>query len=73
MKGPWANKRHLTVRETPQLNGVAERMNMILLEKVRCMLSNVSISKSFWAEALAYACHLVNRLPLSAIGDKTPL
>ena len=37
------------------------------------MLSNVDISKSFWVEALAYACHLINRLPLSVIGGKTPL
>jgi len=45
---------------------------MTLLEKVRCMLSNTGISKSFWVEALAYACHLVNRLPSFAIGGKTP-
>ncbi|KAE8732640.1 hypothetical protein F3Y22_tig00001818pilonHSYRG00042 [Hibiscus syriacus] len=32
--------RHFTVRHTPQQNGVAERMNRTLLEKVRCMLSN---------------------------------
>ena len=37
------------------------------------MLSNTGISKSFWAEILAYTCHLVNRLPSSAIGGKTPL
>ena len=61
---------HFTVRETPQQNGVAERMNRTLLEKVRCMLSNTGISKSFWAEALAYAFHLINRLPSSAIGIK---
>ena len=48
-------------------------MNKTLLEKVCCMLSNAGISKSFWAEALAYACHLVNRLPSSAIGGKTLL
>jgi len=46
---------------------------MTLLEKVHYMLSNTGISKSFWAETLAYVCHLVNRLPLSAIGSKTPL
>ena len=48
-------------------------MNRTLLEKVQCMLSNVGLPKSFWAEALAYACYLVNRLPSSAIGGKTPL
>ena len=66
-------ERHFTVRETPQQNGVAERMNRTLLEKVRCMFSNAGLSKNFWAEALAYACYLVNRLPSSAIGGETPL
>jgi len=37
------------------------------------MLSNAGLSKNFWVEALAYACYLVNRLPSSAIGGKTPL
>ena len=31
--------RHFTVRKTPQQNGVSERMNKTLVEKVRCMLS----------------------------------
>ena len=48
-------------------------MNRTLLEKVRCMLSNAGLGKEFWAEALVYACHLVNRLPSTAIGGKTPL
>jgi len=62
--------RHFTVRETLQQNGVAERMNMTLLEKVQCMLFNARLLKNFWAEALAYACYLVNRLPSFAIGGK---
>ena len=37
------------------------------------MLSNAGLSKNFWAEVLAYACYLVNMLPSSAIGEKTPL
>ena len=65
--------RHFTVRDTPQQNGVAERMNRTLVEKVRCMLSNAELGRQFWAEALAYANHLVNRLPSTAIGGKTPL
>ena len=63
---------HFTVRETPQQNGVAERMNQTLVEKVRCMLSNVGLGRVYWAEAIDYACHLVNRLPSAAIGKKTP-
>ena len=39
--------RHRTVRHTPQHNGVAERMNRTLMEKVRCMLSNAQLPKSF--------------------------
>ncbi|KAG8484503.1 hypothetical protein CXB51_023752 [Gossypium anomalum] len=54
-------------------NGVAERMNRTILEKVRCMLSNAELGKKFWAEAVTYACHLINRLPSAAINEKTPI
>nr|GEV36617.1 retrovirus-related Pol polyprotein from transposon TNT 1-94 [Tanacetum cinerariifolium] len=64
--------RHFTVRHTPQQNRVAERMNQTLLEKVWCMLSNAGLGKEFWAEAVTYACHLINRLPSTAIDGKTP-
>ncbi|KAH9768967.1 Integrase catalytic domain-containing protein [Citrus sinensis] len=66
-------KRHFTVRHTPQQNGVAERMNRTLLEKVRCMLSNAGLNKKFWAEDMSYASHLINWLPSAAIGAKTPM
>ena len=39
--------RHFTVPGTPQQNGVAERLNRTLLEKVRCMLAQSGLSKSF--------------------------
>ena len=65
--------RHFTIRKTPQQNGVAERMNRTLLEKVRCMLSNAGLGKQYWAEAVTYACHLVNRLPSSTLEGKTPM
>ncbi|KAK9224543.1 hypothetical protein WN943_009577 [Citrus x changshan-huyou] len=52
-------------------NGVAKRMNRTFLEKVRCMLSNAGLDKKFWAEAVSYASHLINRLPSAAIGGKT--
>ncbi|KAL6133479.1 hypothetical protein ACLB2K_065714 [Fragaria x ananassa] len=43
--------RHHTIRNTPQQNGVAERMNQTLLERARCMLSNAGLERRFWAEA----------------------
>ncbi|KAG8489524.1 hypothetical protein CXB51_017540 [Gossypium anomalum] len=64
--------RHLTVRHTPQQNGVAERMNKTIMEKVRCMLSNVNLPKSFWAEVASIACFLINRSPSVTIEKKTP-
>ncbi|XP_070002795.1 uncharacterized mitochondrial protein AtMg00710-like [Nicotiana sylvestris] len=51
---------------------MAEHMNRTLLEKVWCMLSNAGLGKEFWAEAITYACHLINRLPSAAIDGKTP-
>ena len=45
-------------------------MNRTLLEKVRCMLSNAGLGKQFWAEAVMYASHLINRLPSAALNGK---
>ncbi|KAG8492522.1 hypothetical protein CXB51_009769 [Gossypium anomalum] len=64
--------RRLTVRHTPQQNSIAERMNRTIMEKVRCMLSNANLPKSFWAEAASTACFLINRSPSVAIEKKTP-
>ncbi|KAG8501427.1 hypothetical protein CXB51_003754 [Gossypium anomalum] len=64
--------RHLTIRHTLQQNGVAERMNRTIMEKVQCMLSNANLPKSFWAEAASTACFLINRSPSVAIEKKTP-
>ncbi|KAG8478499.1 hypothetical protein CXB51_028393 [Gossypium anomalum] len=64
--------RQLTVRHTPQQNGVAERMNRTIMEKVRCMLSNANLPKSFWAEAASTARFLINRSPSIAIEKNTP-
>ncbi|KAJ9548963.1 hypothetical protein OSB04_021506 [Centaurea solstitialis] len=64
--------RHHTVVHTPQQNGVAERMNRTIMEKVRCMLSNSGLAKSFWAEAASTACYIINRSPSYALDKKTP-
>jgi hypothetical protein len=65
--------RHLTVPGTPQQNGLVERMNRTLLDKVRCMLHESGLTKRFWAEALNTAAYLINRSPSSAIGMMAPM
>ncbi|KAL1208699.1 Retrovirus-related Pol polyprotein from transposon TNT 1-94 [Cardamine amara subsp. amara] len=64
--------RHHTVRNTPQQNGVAERMNQTLLERARCMLSNAGLERRFWAEAVSTTCYLINRGPHTSIKCKIP-
>ena len=64
--------RHKTVRNTPQQNGVAERMNRTLLEKIRCLLFSSELPRAFWGEALNTATHLINLSPNSSVQFKTP-
>lgn len=44
--------RHRTVSYSPQQNGVAERINRILLDKVRCKMLSYSMPKSCLDEAI---------------------
>lgn len=64
--------RHRTVTYTPQQNGIAERMNRTLLNKVRCMLLSFGLPKLFWGEAVKTAAYLVNRTPTSALNYDIP-
>ena len=50
---------------TPEQNGAAERLNRTLITMVRCMLQHAELPDGFWAEAVIYANHLRNILPLS--------
>ena len=61
-----------TTPYTPQKNGVAERLNVTLMENARSMLSGVGLGQELWAEAMETACYLVNRSPSLALEDKTP-
>uniref|UniRef100_H3H8A1 Integrase catalytic domain-containing protein n=1 Tax=Phytophthora ramorum TaxID=164328 RepID=H3H8A1_PHYRM len=58
---------------TPQLNGVAERMNRTLVECARCMLEHAGLPKTYWGEAVVTATFLRNRCPTRAVShDKSP-
>nr|GEW22973.1 retrotransposon protein, putative, Ty1-copia subclass [Tanacetum cinerariifolium] len=65
--------RHLIVTGTSQQNGLAERMNKTLMDKVRCLLIQFGSPKTFWAEATCMAAYLINRSQSRAIKKKTPM
>ncbi|KAG8486777.1 hypothetical protein CXB51_020123 [Gossypium anomalum] len=64
--------RHLTVRHTPQQNGVAERIEQNNHGEGSMYVVNANLPKSFWVEAASTACFLINRSPSVAIEKKTP-
>lgn len=64
--------RHKTVAGTPQQNGLAERINRTIIERVRCMLVSARLKKVFPAEAIVIATYLINRCPSTTLGMKTP-
>nr|GEY27635.1 zinc finger, CCHC-type [Tanacetum cinerariifolium] len=63
--------RHLIVVGTPQQNRLAERMNKTLMDKVRCLLIQSGLPKTFLAKATCTAAYLINRSPSIAIEKKT--
>ncbi|KAL2237106.1 UNVERIFIED_CONTAM: Retrovirus-related Pol polyprotein from transposon TNT 1-94 [Sesamum indicum] len=65
-------RRHKTNPYTPQQNGVAERMNRTLLDKVRCLLISSGLPKTFWGEAVLTAAHLINLSPSVPLSGKVP-
>ena len=62
----------LTTAESPEQNGVAERMNRTLVEKARAMMNATNIPHTFWSEAIANAAYVRNRSPTSALQNMTP-
>lgn len=65
-------KHEKSAQYTPQQNGVSERMNRTIIEKVRCMLFDSKINKNFWAEAVVAAVDIINALPNKSNCNKTP-
>ena len=65
-------RRRLTVHDTPEHNGVAERLNRTLMEKVRAMMHAAGLSDNLWGEALKHAVWLKNRTSTKALGGRTP-
>jgi transposase InsO family protein len=57
---------------TSAQNGKAERILRTLNNSVHTLLLHASMPASYWAEALAAACYLLNRRPSSSIHSQIP-
>lgn len=62
----------LTIRYTPQQNGVAECMNQTIIERARCMLLGSKLAKNFWSEAVLTVVYVINRSFTSALNGEIP-
>ena len=65
-------ERKLTVHDTPEHNGVAERLNRTLIERVRAVLHVSSLPKLLWGEAIIHMVWLKNRTSMRSLGNKSP-
>lgn len=65
-------QRQITPPHTPEHNGVAERLNLIIFGAVRSMLHRARLPPSFWAEAARTAVYVRNRCPTRAVKGMTP-
>ena len=64
--------RQLTVHDTLEHNGVAERGNWTNLEIACAMLHDSGLLKYLWAEAVLHAVYLRNQTWMQTIGYSTP-
>jgi hypothetical protein len=60
-----------TAPYTPEQNGKAERLNRVLVERIRSMLHGRKLPLNLWGEALQTANYIRNRSPYTD-KDKTP-
>lgn len=58
--------------KTPQLNGLEERMNRTLIERVRYPLEESKLLKSFRGEALYTITYIINLVSTVALQGGVP-
>jgi len=60
------------VLELLNKNGVVERKNRVLEELSMTMINEMNLPKYCWEDAINTACHVLNRIVIRPILDKTP-
>jgi transposase InsO family protein len=53
-------RHQFSAKYTSQSNDLVERKNRTLIDMARSMLSEYSVSQSFWAKAINIACYYIN-------------
>lgn len=61
-----------TSAHTSESNGVAERMNRALLEKIGSILNECKMPNAYWIEAMNHAIYLYNRTIWMVASKRTP-
>ncbi|GJQ70651.1 hypothetical protein Trydic_g23040 [Trypoxylus dichotomus] len=61
-----------TIPYTPQQNGVSERMNRTLMDKVRTKFAETNLPKELWGEAIQCSAYELNRSPTKANNGIVP-
>ncbi|KAI0992610.1 hypothetical protein K3495_g15575, partial [Podosphaera aphanis] len=56
---------------TKEPNGLTERINRTIVNKIRCLLNQSNLPKSLWGKACCTAAYLYNRSPHSSLESKT--
>lgn len=62
-----------TEADTPQQNGIAERINRTIVEGSSAMRRTAGLPGEFWEDAVTYFVHIKNRTPHKSINKRTPV
>ena len=62
----------VTVPDSPEMNGLTERMNRTILEKAKCMCVHAGLPYSLRAEAANTATYIYNHFPNAPLKGKSP-
>ena len=65
-------RREYTTPYSPEQNGIAERMNQTIQERVVSMLQHSGLSDGVWAEDLLTVVHIINMSPSRPLGLQIP-
>lgn len=63
---------YTTPPHTPEQNGVAERRHRHVVETGLSLLHYAKLPLQYWSHAFQTAVYLINRLPTTTLGDKSP-